>query len=108
MRVLLLDTAFGAAPIYDWLVRTGHDVWVVGNLPNDLLAKKAGGKWIDQDYSQVWGVEQHVRRHRIDYIVPGCTDISIETCLQLRTNSGLLDTPDTNRILSNKEAFRTL
>ena len=38
--MLLLDTAFAAAPIYDSLVRAGHDVWVMGNRANDLLAKK--------------------------------------------------------------------
>lgn len=46
MRVLLLDTAFSSAPIYDYLVRSGHDVWVMGNRHTDLLAMKAGSNWI--------------------------------------------------------------
>lgn len=108
MRVLLLDTAFAAAPIFDSLVHAGHDVWVMGNCPNDLLAKRAGANWIDQDYSRAPEVAKHVQRHGIDYVVPGCTDVSIETCLQLRMNSHLDDAPETNRILSNKEAFRRL
>jgi hypothetical protein len=108
MKVLLLDTAFAATPIYDYLVRSGHDVWVMGNRHNDLLARKAGSNWIQQDYSQVQEVEKHVLRRGIDYVVPGCTDISIDTCLRLHMNPHLLDTPETNGILSNKEEFRTL
>ena len=108
MKVLLLDTAFAAAPIYDYLVRAGHDVWVMGNRANDLLAKKAGANWIEQDYSQVPAVEKHLIRLGIDYLVPGCTDVSLETCVQLRINTHLFDAPETNRILSNKAAFRGL
>ncbi len=108
MKVLLLDTAFASAPIYNYLVRSGHDVWVMGNRQNDLLAKRAGSNWIQQDYSQVQEVEKHVLRQGIEYVVPGCTDISIDTCLQLRMNPHLLDTPETNGILSNKALFRTL
>ncbi len=108
MRVLLLDTAFAAAPIYDSLVHAGHEVWVMGDRPNDLLAKRAGANWIDQDYSRIPEVEKHVQRHGVNHVVAGCTDVSIETCLQLRMNSHLIDAPETNRILSNKEAFRRL
>lgn len=108
MKVLLLDAAFSAAPIYDYLVRSGHDVWVMGNRQHDLLARKAGSKWIQQDYSQVRQVEKHVLRQGIEYVLPGCTDISIDTCLRLRMNPHLHDTPETNAILSNKALFRTL
>ncbi|HTV26255.1 MAG TPA: hypothetical protein VMF32_00555 [Xanthobacteraceae bacterium] len=108
MRVLLLDTAFAAAPIYEHLVQIGHDVWVMGNRPNDLLAKKAGKKWINQDYSQMHEVEEHAVRGGIECFVPGCTDLSIEICLRLRFGSTVLDAPETNNILCNKQAFRSL
>jgi hypothetical protein len=108
MKVLLLDTAFAAAPMYDYLLRAGHDVWVMGNRPNDLLARMAGAMWIQQDYSRVQGVEEHVQRREIDYVVPGCTDVSMNTCVQLGINSDLIDPTETDRILSNKDAFRHL
>ncbi len=108
MKVLLLDTAFGAAPIYNSLIASGHDVWVVGNRPGDLLARKAGVHWIEQDYSQVAAVEHHVARLGIDRVVPGCTDVSIETCLRLSAGSHLGDSPEVNTTLGNKELFRKL
>jgi hypothetical protein len=107
VKVLLLDTAFAAAPIYDFLV-AGHEVWVMGNRPADLLARKAGANWIDQDYSQVDRVEQHVQRLGIERVVPGCTDVSIETCLRLSVGSHLHDSPGINKALSNKDVFRKI
>jgi hypothetical protein len=108
MKVLLLDTAFSSAPIYDYLVRAGHEVWVMGNRHADLLAMQAGSNWIQQDYSQVLEVEKHVLRHGIEYVVPGCTDVSIDVCLQLNMNPDLHDTAEVNGILSNKALFRNL
>jgi len=108
MKVLLLDTAFAAAPIYDGLIRAGHDVWVMGNRPADLLAAKAGGNWIEQDYSHVAAVTAHIRRLGIGRVVPGCTDLSMDTSLQLGVAPDLMDSPETNAVLANKEAFRGL
>ena len=108
MKVLLLDTAFAAAPIYNYLVDGGHQVWVMGNRPADLLARKAGANWIEQDYSQIAAVEQHVQRLGIEGVVPGCTDVSIETCLRLSVGSHMRDSPDTNRALSSKDVFRRI
>lgn len=106
MRVLLLDTAFAAAPIYNSLISAGHEVWVMGNRAHDVLAVKAGSNWIDQDYSQVASVTRHVETLRIERVVPGCTDVSIETCARLGLNSDLVDRPETNFTLANKAAFR--
>ena len=108
MKVLLLDTAFAAAPIYNYLVNTGHDIWVMGNRAKDVLAVKAGARWIEQDYSKVEAVAAHVQRLGIDVIVPGCTDLSIETCLKLGLCPHLHDSAETNATLSNKAAFRRL
>lgn len=108
MKILLLDTAFAAAPIYDFLISSGHQVWVMGNRPGDLLARRAGANWVEQDYSQVAEVERHVARLGIDGLVPGCTDVSIETCLQLSVGSHLRDGPEVNRTLNNKALFRSL
>jgi hypothetical protein len=108
MKVLLLDTSFAAAPIYNFLAASGHEVWVMGNRPGDLLARKAGANWIEQDYSQIAAVERHVARLGIDRVVPGCTDLSIETCLRLSVGSHLRDSPEINNTLGNKELFRTV
>lgn len=108
MKVLLLDTGFSALPIYSHLVAEGHDVWVIGNRPQDAIAHHAGDHWIEQDYSQVAKVAREVERHGIDCLVPGCTDMSIATCVAIAGGNGRLDCADANRTLSDKSAFRAL
>jgi hypothetical protein len=106
MKVLLLDTSFAATPIYEFLIASGHDVWVMGNRPEDLLARKAGSHWIEQDYSRVDDVDGHVARLGIERVVPGCTDVSIETALCLKAVQGYGDSSTVNRTLTNKDLFR--
>ena len=107
-KVLLLDTAFAAAPLYNALIAQGHDVWTVGNRPADLLARKAGDRWIDEDYSQRKNIAAHVRRLKIDHAVPGCTDVSMETHVELALEPALTDTTAVNRCLTNKAEFRNI
>lgn len=108
MKVLLLDTAFASAPIYDFLVQAGHDVWVMGNRPNDLLARKAGACWIEQDYSKAAAVESHIAHLGIERVVPGCTDVSIECCAQLNMAADLRDSAGVTKILGDKLMFRSI
>lgn len=108
MKILLLDTAFASAGIYDGLVEAGHDVWVMGNRPADLLANVAGQRWIDQNYSDVDSVRGYIDRLDIERVVPGCTDVSIETCLQLSCGAHLRDSVATNLALSHKAQFRAI
>lgn len=108
MKVLLLDTAFAAAPIYDALVAAGHEVWVMGNRASDLLAQRAQGRWIEQDYSNVAAVESHVLAGQFARVIPGCTDVSIATCARLSVMQGHMDASDTNTAISDKARFREI
>lgn len=107
-KVLLLDTAFGAVPIYDALVGWGCNVWVMGNRSTDILAQRAGSRWIEQDYSNVSEVEAHVQSGSFDKVIPGCTDVSIATCARLSVMQGHMDTSQTNDALSDKAEFRVI
>lgn len=108
MKVMLLDAAFSAMPIYDALVQAGHEVWVMGARAQDLLARKAGERWVEQDYSRVDEVRRHIDHLGVDAVVPGCTDVSLDTAVALRMNGGYIDSPATNELLANKKAFRKL
>jgi hypothetical protein len=108
MKVLLLDTAFAAAPIYDALLAAGHEVWVMGNRTSDLLAQRAEDRWIQQDYSDVTAVEAHVRAGGFSRVIPGCTDVSIATCASLSVMQGHMDDSDTNTAISDKARFREI
>lgn len=108
MRVLLLDAAFSAEPIYDHLVHVGHEVWVMGARAQDVLAARAGSRWVQHDYSDVDGVRGHLARLGIDVVVPGCTDVSLETCVQIGRPWFRADPAEVNEAISNKAAFRKL
>lgn len=108
MRILLLDTSFAAEPIYSHLKACGHDVWVVGNRDGDLLAKIAKENWVKHDYSDVPYISEIVANLGIQAVVPGCTDVSFDTCLQLTVMLERVDTHQTHLILSDKARFREL
>ncbi|MBD3842001.1 MAG: ATP-grasp domain-containing protein [Campylobacterales bacterium] len=107
-KVLLIDTAFAAMPIYNYLIQNNCEVWVMGNREQDALALQAGVHWIKQDYSDVAAVKEHIKNNNIEFVVPGCTDISIETALQLDINSDVFDTVEAYDSLANKNKFREL
>ncbi|EIG63513.1 hypothetical protein [Bradyrhizobium sp. WSM1253] len=106
MKVLLVDAAFGAAPIYAALIEAGHDVWVISKRPDDLLARAAADRWIQEDYSDAAIVQRLIDYFKFEAIVPGCTDISLETCLKVSRQNTTLDTAAANYALSHKSTFR--
>ena len=107
-KILLLDTAFAAMPIYEYLIRNGDEVWVMGNRSQDALAIRAGKYWIKQDYSKIDEVKKHINQYNIEYVVPGCTDTSIEVSLQLGINNDAFDDISTYNRLGNKKEFRKI
>lgn len=108
IKVLLLDTSFAARPVHDYLVEQGSEVWTIGNRPDDLLARRDPSRYIQGDYSDVPEVQRHVSRLGIDYVVPGCTDISMDTAIRLTGIKSKFDAPSTYERLANKAAFRSL
>jgi hypothetical protein len=106
--VLLIDTSFAARPIHDWLLEKDFEVWVIGNRPSDPLAMRNPERYIQENYADVAAVQAHVDRLGIKYVVPGCTDVSIETAIQLRMPVPLLDTAWSHRQLGDKAVYRAL
>lgn len=106
-RVLLVDTNFSSAPIYNYLVQSGCEVFVVGGNPNDFLAKSVKD-YINMDYSNVDRTRELVEKMKIDYIVPGCNDLSYHVCALLNTEGHYcgLDTLETTEIINKKNSFR--
>ncbi len=107
-RVLLLDTSFAARPIHDWLLDEGYETWVIGNRPSDPLAVRDPSHYLQESYSDVVATQAHIDRLGITHVVPGCTDVSIETALRLHVSGTKLDTPDAYAQLGDKARFRDL
>lgn len=107
-KVLLLDTAFSAMPIYQYLVEAGFEVWTVGNRPLDPLATCLPSKWIDLDYSKIELVQSLIDKSSFDFVVPGCTDISMNSYVNLKLQNPCAFTPKVDEILNKKNLFREL
>ncbi|RWX50144.1 ATP-grasp domain-containing protein, partial [Candidatus Electrothrix marina] len=108
-NVLLVDTNFSSAPIYDYIKRSGYRVFVCGGNSSDFLARSVED-YIKIDYSDLNKMQELIRSRHIDYIVPGCNDLSYQVCTQLNTErrfSGL-DDYETSESINNKEKFRQL
>lgn len=106
-RVLLLDTNYSAAPIYDYLVAKGYEVFVAGGNPDDFLARTAD-KYLQFDYSDVTRTLEAVNSLQIQFIVPGCNDRSYLTCANINAERGFfgLDGIEVTETINNKERFR--
>lgn len=106
-KVLLLDTNVASAPIHQYLVGAGYEVHVVGRNPNDFLAK-AVPNYINLDYSDVEATLALVERLGVRFIVPGCNDLSYETCAQVSARRSFpgVDPIEAVHTLGNKQAFR--
>lgn len=107
-RVLLLDTSFAALPIHDWLLEEGYEVWTIGNRPKDVLAQRDPTHYLQNDYSDPDLVQRYIDQLSIQYVVPGCTDLSIETAQRIHVPGTRFDDAETYRKLADKITFRAL
>lgn len=106
-RVLLVDTNVASAPIHAYLTAAGFDVHVVGRNPTDFLAK-ASPNYINLDYSDVEATLALVDRLDAKYLIPGCNDLSYETCAAISARRPFpgIDPVEAVRTLGNKQDFR--
>ena len=93
-NVLLVDTNFSAAPIYNYLVQAGNKVHVIGGNPNDFLARSVKN-YIQIDYSDANQTRELIDKLQADFIVPGCNDRSYQVCAELNSSGKFygIDTP---------------
>lgn len=106
-KLLLVDTNVSSFPIYEYLLNAGNEVYVVGGNPNDFLARTVKN-YINMDYSNVDALIGLIDRLDIDYIVPGCNDLSYQVCAminEVRDFCGI-DTVEATETINNKEKFR--
>lgn len=104
-----MDTNISASPIYNYLVsNNSNEVFVVGKNPDDFLAKTAKN-YINIDYSNIHQIKSLVESLNIEYIVPGCNDLSYRICSELNLEGQFsgLDTCEVTDTINNKERFRT-
>jgi carbamoylphosphate synthase large subunit len=106
-KVLLFDTNLAAKPIYDYLIKSHFELYVIGNNPEDVLAK-ASANYIKLDYRMIDNVIDIIKKKLIDYIVPGCNDVSYKVCSKIneKLNFYNIDSFFVNNTINNKNEFR--
>jgi len=107
-RVLLLDTGFSAMPIFEALKNAGFEVFAIGNRPTDPIAQMAAARWIGGDYSNLALVRTVIEEHGITFVVPGCTDVSLDTFSKMNVQNKYKYDTETNSIIGQKSQFREL
>ncbi|MCR2831981.1 ATP-grasp domain-containing protein [Acidithiobacillus ferrooxidans] len=108
MKVLLLDPAFSSVPIHDYLAGIGNEVWTMGSRVNDPLAVSYPDRWIKGDYNDIDLVSRVLETYHFDVVVPGCTDVSMETYVRVGLQPHYHYTLEADQILSKKPLFRKL
>ncbi len=107
-KVLLADTNFSSGPIYRELVSMGHNVYVVGNNPDDCLAK-VSPNYRKLDYSDLDALKTLIDQEGFEFLVPGCTDRSYLSCVAVgKGRFPGLDHADACDAIFNKGQFRQL
>ena len=85
-NVLLLDTNISSAPIYNSLIELKYNVYVIGDKPDDYLAKYSEN-YFNINYANISLVKSFIKNKKIDLIVPGCNDFSYKICSELNQNN---------------------
>jgi len=106
-KVLLLDTNISSFPIYQYLVDKSFFVYVIGSNPFDFLAK-VSSNYINLDYSKIEQVQDLIITLGIDFIVPGCNDLSYKICSILNRSNKYygIESEEKTEIINNKQKFR--
>ena len=107
--MLLVDTNFSSQPIREYLLAQGHDVWLMGGNASDFLAKQTH-QYVLGDYSQPGAIENVVNQLQIDYLVPGCNDLSDAQCAHVAAQRGFpgYDPEPVVKQIHHKQLFRHL
>jgi predicted ATP-grasp superfamily ATP-dependent carboligase len=105
-NVLLLDTNFSSAPLYNYLINN-YVVFVLGNNPEDYLAK-ISPNYYNINYAEINLVQDFIKDKKIDFLIPGCNDFSYKICSELNEFNNFIGIESTiiNNIINNKDEFR--
>ena len=106
-NVLLLDTNISSAPIYNSLIELKYNVYVVGDKPDDYLAKYSKN-YFNINYGNISLVKRFIKNKKIDLIIPGCNDFSYKICSELNQKNKYfgIENSQINDLINNKDIFR--
>ena len=109
--IALLDTNISSLPIYKELEKLKFKVYVIGKNENEGLAKLCKN-FIKQDYSDINKIIDTLAKNKINFIMPGCNDVSLKACSEIANRienikkNINIDSPENVNILINKLLFK--
>ena len=106
VKVAILDTSFSSLPLINVLNLQNCDVFTVGGIKNDHLCMLPNIKHVQIDYKNPFLVENFISDAKIDYILPGCNDVSYSTYTQVCPDAKI-SCAQFNKI-NNKKEFRKM
>jgi biotin carboxylase len=106
-KALLVDTSFSSAPLYQSISNLGIETHVVGGNPDDYLAKIVSN-YHELDYSDSTKLLKLIKKEGIDYVVPGCNDLSYKVCAEINQENTFpgIDNVTNCNIINDKYLFR--
>lgn len=75
-KIAILDTSFSAIPLVEAIDLDKSEIFVVGSKRDDYLTKFQNIKYVESDYRDVDLLRKIKKRLGIDFIIPGCNDVS--------------------------------
>ena len=106
-KALLVDINLSSMPIYNALINAGLEVYVIGRNKTDLLSQYAEN-FIEGDYSDLSFLDNVITTYRINYLIPGCNDLSYEVCSQMAAKHQFsnIDNVENTYIINNKKKLK--
>lgn len=104
---LLCDAGFSALPILESLKQKGLSVAVCGARPSDPGHVLADQSFLI-DYSDQQKLLSIFTEGKFDFLIPGCTDVSYQSCAWVANQLGLpgYDRPEVVKLFTQKDEFR--
>lgn len=105
-KIALLDTSFSSLPLINCINTNKSKLFVVGGKKDDYLCNLSNAEYIQLDYRYTEKLNEFVKDFEIDYVVPGCNDVSFESYENL-SKSDRVNATSFNDI-NNKKKFRQI
>ncbi len=82
-KVLIIDSSFAIQPLYEFLT-INFEVFTIGDNKDAFYSKNNKYRHFFVNYSNLAKVKQLLKEEKINFYVPGCNDVSLETFSKIK------------------------
>ena len=103
-RIGIMDTSFSSYPFLKCFDLKKLDLFFIGKKKDDYLCNIKNTNFIYTNYASVLNIKNVISKFKLDYVIPGCNDVSFETLTKLQVQQKFSFEVFNN--LNNKKNFR--